>query len=406
MGNLEVVVEPKTQAEWGDILLIEIQDPARVTKLPTHGPKRIVMVGSVDARKQFGNQLSQSMSRHRLSHRKLGGLTVATVEFWWYGENEMSLRLGGEGYPKRPLNKFVNLTANLPVGVDARKIRNQKAWWRSHDDRPFGWPFPEWPVVIDSPSVFLKGDTIKRHLTEKEACQLLDIPEIWGSKIVRNIWSWNHGHVLPLRLQVEFLLKAIDWLSSRQDQSQEFKVMPPKPSDETTLLLLQTKQAQQIGETGLFRLSHFTWVWEPQNVNEVSLATKADDAAINRDIWAVGGKAPGLEKKREVIRKCLHRVWYANLRREANAFLCQRKSTVLVEDYAVDLNAVVECLEKINKLIMVGVVGWKSVVFLEVARVLAWRSKGRCKSLSHQLANETATSKRSTGSGSMDERQT
>jgi hypothetical protein len=45
----------------------------------------------------------------------------------------------------------------------------------------------------------------------KEACQLLDIPGIWSSETVKKIWSWNDGAPLPLRLQVEALLRSSVW---------------------------------------------------------------------------------------------------------------------------------------------------------------------------------------------------
>jgi hypothetical protein len=67
-------------------------------------------------------------------------------------------------------------------------------------------------------------------------------------------------------------------------------------------------------------------VWEPQSENEISVATKADDAGINKSLWAVGGDAPGMEESREKMRRFLHRVWYLRLWEEANSYLEWRKA--------------------------------------------------------------------------------
>jgi hypothetical protein len=51
--------------------------------------------------------------------------------------------------------------------------------------------------------------------------------------------------------------------------------------NELSQLILRTQAFKEIGDTGLFRLSYFRWVWEPQSLNEISVATKADDAGVD-----------------------------------------------------------------------------------------------------------------------------
>jgi hypothetical protein len=345
LGNLEELVLPITPAAWGKIVLVEIQNPHHVAQLPVDGPERVVIVGSTEARDRYGRTTNQKIIRQRFTHRKLGGLTVATVDFWWHGENEKDLKLKGVGYPQRPLNKFINVAAKLPLGEEARVLKTKDFWWSSEGNTPFGWPFPKWPIIIECPSVFVKGKVVKRKLNYKEACQLLDVPGIWPADLVEQIWSWNKGFVLPLRLQVEFLLRSATWMnSSGQRLVEETEQFPTTPTSDLSRLLVQTKGSTQIGETGLFRLSYFAWVWEPKTKDEVSTATKADDAEINRAIWAVGGEGTGLERKRETIRRFLHNQWYARLKIEAEAFLVVSKLESSDTEYRADSEAVAECL--------------------------------------------------------------
>jgi hypothetical protein len=199
--------------------------------------------------------------------------------------------------------------------------------------------------------VFIKENNVSRHLTEKEACQLLDIPGIWSKNLKQNIWGWNNGSVVPLRLFVETLLKVSPWRARGK-----YLVIPIE-DDSTRLrndfsrMLVQTKTAEMLGESGLFRLSYFRWVWEPQTENEISTATKSDDAGVNKSLWAVGGDAPGMEESREKLRRCLFRVWYLRLWQEANGSLSWRKlmkdaGTISENEYKRDKIAIQDCLQR------------------------------------------------------------
>ena len=95
----------------------------------------------------------------------------------------------------------------------------------------------------------------------------------------------------------------------------------------------------------MFALSHFAWVWEPTSTTEVSIATKADDARVNTDLWAVRGIDPKLEAARKTIRvNFLLRQWRRNILRECLRFLAQSKQSSRQMDYARDLIAVREAV--------------------------------------------------------------
>jgi hypothetical protein len=121
------------------------------------------------------------------------------------------------------------------------------------------------------------------------------------------------------------------------------------PHNEFSRLLLQTKIQEEVGDTGLFRLSYFRWVWEPASEGEVTVATKADDAGINRSLWAAGGDSSGMEEARELIRRVLHRAWYRRLEEEAKNYYrarlaLARQDGVRKSDLDKDKEAIDDCL--------------------------------------------------------------
>ena len=153
----------------------------------------------------------------------------------------------------------------MEIATDLPLARNNvgEPLWSVSDNLPFPWPPPEWPVPISAPSVYLKGNLVTRHLTSKEACHLLDIPGIWSSDLIQNIWSWGNGQTWPLRIYVEFLLKASFWLSGAATAKEEDFLVNDNLRNEVSTLLLHTQAASRVGTTDLFRLSHFRWLWEP-----------------------------------------------------------------------------------------------------------------------------------------------
>jgi hypothetical protein len=82
-------------------------------------------------------------SQQKLSHRKLGGLTRATAMVVWSGNDEHGVKLRTVDYPVRPVDKFVELTADLPAGRTRQDLKFKVPWWVAKDGEPFRWPAPE-----------------------------------------------------------------------------------------------------------------------------------------------------------------------------------------------------------------------------------------------------------------------
>ena len=111
-------------------------------------------------------------------------------------------------------------------------------------------------------------------------------------------------------------------------------------------LVLQTKQMARTNDTSMFRLSYFKWVWEPLVTNDVSVASKADDTAVNTAIWAVGGMGKGMEAARETLRRTLHRWWYSGLWKESQIFVRTSHRSSDEKNYTADKEGVDECLSR------------------------------------------------------------
>ena len=61
------------------------------------------------------------------------------------------------------------------------------------------------------------------------------------------------------------------------------------------------------------RLYYFGWVWEPEYINEVTVATKDDEAKIDVYLLAIGVKGKNMEKSHYLLRNLLFRWWIRNL---------------------------------------------------------------------------------------------
>jgi hypothetical protein len=249
----------------------------------------------------------------------------------------------------------VEIASDLPRGSVRRDVQHQELWWFAATDEPFRWPFARWPVLIEAPSVFLKGGLLKRHLSTKEACQLLDIPGIWGSRTIKRMWNWNDGAPLPLRLQVEVLLRSSAWFGDNNGPVGIKTESTEAIMNEFSRLLVQTKSGLQIGDGGLFRLNYSRWrVWEPASANEVSVATKSDSAGINLSLWAVGGggvdESSVMEQKRGILRRLLHRIWYDKLCRSARVFMPIQEKLKDLNTLKQDREAIYDCLTRARRL--------------------------------------------------------
>jgi hypothetical protein len=125
--------------------------------------------------------------------------------------------------------------------------------------------------------------------------------------------------------------------------------------NEFSRLLVHTKTGQQIGHGGLYRLSHFKWVWEPASENDILIATKTDSVGIDRlTLWDVGGggvdESSVMEKRRATIRRWLHRVWYDCLCASANNYLRIRGNIDDLAALNIDELAIKDCLLRARRL--------------------------------------------------------
>ena len=95
---------------------------------------------------------------------------------------------------------------------NASRGQGLDACWRPSrpDAKPYPWPWKTSLLWEESSSVLLRapGKMVKRLLTVKERCQLMDLRADWGSTLLEAVWSWNDRSSVPLRLLVEFVMAA------------------------------------------------------------------------------------------------------------------------------------------------------------------------------------------------------
>jgi hypothetical protein len=101
---------------------------------------------------------------------------------------------------------------------------------------------------------------------------------------VEEFWKRNHGQAPPLRLLCEIGIVGAEWLNytstSMKNEQQDWRKNIPSwlgvPGD-------------RLGENkSIERLYYFGWVWEPESINEVTVATKDVESRIDVLLWAVG----------------------------------------------------------------------------------------------------------------------
>jgi hypothetical protein len=178
-------VDPGTTAY--DILLVELCVEGSIRMVPFAASSRQGVLGALSVRKEFRRNTRSRIFKQHVAHRKIGGLTMSTTMFSWAGEGGESVRLGGGKYPMRPVDKCVEVAAEIPRGRSVHDVVQKEVFWRAGDNLPFNWPPPQWPVLVQVPSVFRKGEMAARHLTPKEACQLLDIPGGWHGVVPKMV---------------------------------------------------------------------------------------------------------------------------------------------------------------------------------------------------------------------------
>ena len=63
-----------------------------------------------------------------------------------------------------------------------------------------------------------------------------------------------------------------------------------------------------LGQNNLIKhLYYFGWVWEPEYINEVTVATKDDEAKIDVYLLAIGVTGENMEKSHYLLRNLLFR---------------------------------------------------------------------------------------------------
>jgi len=107
--------------------------------------------------------------------------------------------------------------------------------------------------------------------------------------------------VPPLHLLVEFLLSRYGWLTGEMneldmetignkmekliDDFDWSRTLPPGLSVVTADPLVSPAE----------HVMYFSWVWEPRDAVDVTVATKLDDAKVDLSLWNVGGDGEGME---------------------------------------------------------------------------------------------------------------
>jgi hypothetical protein len=177
---------------------------------------------------------------------------------------------------------------------------------------------------------------IIRELSKKERVQIIYLRTDWAEDLVEELWKCNHGQAPPLRLLCEIGIVEAAWLNytsySMEDEQQDWRANIPSwlgvPGDRLG------------GKKSIERLDCFGWVWEPESINEVTVATKDDEARIDVSIWAVVGKGERMEKSRELLRSLFCRWWLRSLTLKASHWL----ATYGQNEYEVNHSAIHECI--------------------------------------------------------------
>ena len=158
-----------------DLLLVDLSYQDTLDDVPLSAAPKIVLLGSAKAAALFGSDRSEPTWKHKLTHRKLGGLTSCSQVFNWKGVDGHLVRLRHGSYPIRPLGKFVDIAADLPRGTTACELAQHEPFWNIDSLEPFPWPPASWPLSIRVPSVYLKGERVVRYLSSKEASRLFGV---------------------------------------------------------------------------------------------------------------------------------------------------------------------------------------------------------------------------------------
>jgi hypothetical protein len=318
-------------------LLHALQSTRQKHDMPT-----LISVGHKTCLRVAQTALGSRFSWTELRHRALGGLTTARVQVGWSLEPNLgNLAPGRRRSPLRPLWRFLEPSTKV---TEWRRASGRPDCWRPlrADARPFAWPWALTRPWVEAPTCYAIGHSIdtgakvvERPLTDKERCQLLDLREDWGRDIVGGVWAWHEGAPPPLRLLSEFAMECLPGLRLLHGRESERtledawdwgRIRPPWVE----------KEPSQEGD-------FFGWNWTADAVGGDILAVKADDAAANLALWAVGGDGENMERARDGIRALMFRFWIRRLCREACAWL---RSEEARSDLDVNIAAVRDCVTR------------------------------------------------------------
>lgn len=190
---------------------------------------------------------------------------------------------------------------------------------------------------------------MERPITGKEKAQLLDLREDWGDCLVNEVWEWNQMTPPPLRLLVEFILSAKDYLQLQlglTDPARKGSYTEECFDWSRTRPLVVHQPAGSLGSMSpVEERIYFGWHWDSEDGVNVSTAAKADDAEVDLSLWNVGGDEDGMEEARKVIRDALHSRWVRRLTIEAAGYFASQVYESPTERDR-DREALLECIER------------------------------------------------------------
>jgi hypothetical protein len=137
LDNCQVIDVERVSLEQPDLLLVDNSGHHGERCVPWKSSPYVIAVGPRRLHKEMGTALNARVFQQKLSHRKLGRLLQATALVFWSGENGHEVQLRSNDYPVRPVDKFVELTVELPSWKTRLEINNRLTWWRAKDKEPF-----------------------------------------------------------------------------------------------------------------------------------------------------------------------------------------------------------------------------------------------------------------------------
>jgi hypothetical protein len=270
-------------------------------------------------------------------HSKLGGLTAAHC---WFGTTsaEPVSTIWGSISQQRSRWKFLESSTPLLQWEDIVNRRSRHVWAPERIAALAPWPIPT-DLWIEAHSVFF-GKSILRPLNAKEWAQLVDLRPEWGSILRDVMGTWRDGCVVPLRFGIELGI----WSAVKLRVFQEFEC--PVVDNAHFGCQLAPRLCVANGLTTADLVKYNGWVWEPEDSEDVAVATTDDDAAVQYHLWAVGGFDPTVVHARAVLCRWLWCRWYRAKYRNALEWL-RAQDHSSGDHYTKNREAIRDCLERL-----------------------------------------------------------